>query len=440
MSLPKLFWRKKEGAREITFSGAPFSVDKDVVFDCQYGTRYWKEKRRKNVRLQIQTSRKLGCHAHIKVKCYTVYSDFKIDESVGTVMSSRQMRSHKESVLKELREAILNGKANGCAQHFVLLPTEAAHCGHPTGTTAGFSQRLHPIVIAKVKELVASGVTDTHEVKKILKYYVRNDVAREHEITPSATDRAFYPMSCDIKNHIGLAKCALELSRLDQENLRLKVAGWKKSSPSSSHYFRPYIERDEIDHEKPVKSSIKPGHFSGLTGDYQENELQDSSNSCSQTLLWVHQEEWQRNLLVKFGNIITLIDATYKTTKYEVPLFFLSVKTNVNYVVVAEFIIQSETADEISEALSVLKKWNPTWDPAFFMSDYSEAESLAIENVFPKTTLYLCDFIESKLGNVGRRITSMVLQGKKENVCWNCFVIVLMHQHQMKVNLLTIIF
>ncbi len=66
------------------------------------------------------------------------------------------------------------------------------------------------------------------------------------------------------------------------------------------------------------------------------------------TLLWVHQEEWQRDLLVKFGNTITLINATYKTTKYEVPVFFLSVKTNVNYIVVAEFIIYSESAHEIA--------------------------------------------------------------------------------------------
>ena len=39
--------------------------------------------------------------------------------------------------------------------------------------------------------------------------------------------------------------------------------------------------------------------------------------------LWIHQEKWQKDLLIKFGNTITLIDATYKTTKYEVALFFL---------------------------------------------------------------------------------------------------------------------
>ena len=96
--------------------------------------------------------------------------------------------------------------------------------------------------------------------------------------------------------------------------------------------------------------------------------------------------------MVKYGNIITLIDATYKTTKYDLALFFLCVRTNVNYVVVAEFIVQSESANEIADALNIIKQWNPKWSPPFFMSDYSEAEQLAITQAFPQCTVYLCDF------------------------------------------------
>lgn len=47
------------------------------------------------------------------------------------------------------------------------LPTEEAHHGHPTGEQAGFAQRVHPGIIAKIKELVsvAVGVTNVMEVK-----------------------------------------------------------------------------------------------------------------------------------------------------------------------------------------------------------------------------------------------------------------------------------
>ena len=74
--------------------------------------------------------------------------------------------------------------------------------------------------------------------------------------------------------------------------------------------------------------------------------------------MYIQQEDWQKELLVRYGNTVTLMDATYKTTKYIMPLFFVCVKTNVSYSV-AEFIIQSETAEYIREALSVLKSWNP---------------------------------------------------------------------------------
>jgi len=43
-----------------------------------------------------------------------------------------------------------------------------------------------------------------------------------------------------------------------------------------------------------------------------------------------------------------------------------------------------------------------SWNPSFFMTDYSEAELLAIEQVFPSTKSFLCDSrIDSKLRNDG---------------------------------------
>ena len=62
------------------------------------------------------------------------------------------------------------------------------------------------------------------------------------------------------------------------------------------------------------------------------------------------------------------------------------------YSVVAEFVVQSETAEGVSEPLAKLNLWNPNWCPPHFMSDYSEAELVALEEVFPATTVYLSDF------------------------------------------------
>ena len=118
----------------------------------------------------------------------------------------------------------------------------------------------------------------------------------------------------------------------------------------------------------------------------------DEAETATQSLLWVHQERWQRTMLCTYGNCVTLIDATYKTMRYDLPLFFVCVRTNVGYCVVAEFVTQSETAEAIQEALQVLKSWNPDWNPPFVLCDYSEAEIAAIEHTFPDTSVFLCDF------------------------------------------------
>ena len=104
--------------------------------------------------------------------------------------------------------------------------------------------------------------------------------------------------------------------------------------------------------------------------------------TSEENLLFIHQTKWQQKLLKTYGGEICLLDATYKTTKYSLPLFFLCVKTNVDYSVVGTFMCQYENTASIAEALSFFKKWNPEWTPKYMMTDYSEAEINAIETVF----------------------------------------------------------
>jgi len=58
------------------------------------------------------------------------------------------------------------------------------------------------------------------------------------------------------------------------------------------------------------------------------------------------------------------------------------VKTNVDYCVVGSFLIQRETRHAIAEALTALQNWNPQWPPRFFMTDFSDPEIKATEEVF----------------------------------------------------------
>ena len=197
MEVPELYWRKTEGGKDIHFNNKPFSVHHEVIMDCQYGPQYWKNKETKMKRLQLQGSRKVGCHAHIKIRYYTMYSDYQMCDMAS--MTKRQLRNSKENMLSQLRKEIVSGKVTGEEFCFIELPTENAHSGHPTGEISGFSQHVHPLIITKITELVASGITNVHEVHKILQHYVQHNISVEHNLNPLPTDRAFYPMPCDIK-------------------------------------------------------------------------------------------------------------------------------------------------------------------------------------------------------------------------------------------------
>ncbi len=53
-----------------------------------------------------------------------------------------------------------------------------------------------------------------------------------------------------------------------------------------------------------------------------------------------------------------------------------------SYAVVGVFVTQTETKEDIAEALKVFQKWNSDWNPSHFIVDYCEAEISALEEVF----------------------------------------------------------
>ena len=125
-SVNKLYWRKSESNKDVCFDNSPFTVDREVVLDCQYGPQYWKKK--KNNQLRSQGSRKEGRSAHIKLRHYTVYKEYQLCDT--STMNSRQLWDHKENTLKELRCQIAAEKVKGEEYCHVSLPTLNAHSDH----------------------------------------------------------------------------------------------------------------------------------------------------------------------------------------------------------------------------------------------------------------------------------------------------------------------
>ena len=239
------------------------------------------------------------------------------------------------------------------------------------------TQRLDGKVIGKIEELVGEGVRSVDEMRRHLKIYIKDDLFRDKE-QPQRSNRRYFPRSKTIKNHMYNAAMRARLSVMDQDNVQELIKKWKseKGSANDKFYFRPYIKG---------------------SAEFRNTELSDEDDSdddvaCDEVittakepqgrLLFVHQTAWQSRLLSRYGQELAFLDATYKTTKYSLPLFFIAVKTNVDYIIVASFIVQDETTASITEALSILCQWNPQWKPRHMMTDLCEEEINSIESVF----------------------------------------------------------
>jgi hypothetical protein len=105
--------------------------------------------------------------------------------------------------------------------------------------------------------------------------------------------------------------------------------------------------------------------------------------SAETSVVMCHQSKWQQHILLRYGNETCLLDATYNTTIYDLPLYMLCCLTNSGYVVIASFLLTDDTAESIQAGLRKIAGWNPDWKPRAFMSDFSESQITAIETVFP---------------------------------------------------------
>lgn len=288
------------------------------------------------------------------------YTDYTLTPEEHS--SKKSLRKAKASILQELKNEKRNTEGRRTVtRHYFKVPLSTAHRAHPVGEAGTVGHSLHPKIASKIRELVRENITNADVVRKCLEQYVEKEMfggPAAHQ-KPRRSNRRYYPSRQDLRSHIARAVSASKYCDDDQESLRRKVEQWSHDSPTSKFFLRT---RD------------------------------DDKDGNESKFMFVHQEEWQQRLLLRYGSDLVLMDATYKTTKYAIPLFFICVHTNVGYKVVAEFLCQNEDKECIAEALDIIKSWNPTWRPKYFMVDYSTAEINAIESVFQEVAVYICDF------------------------------------------------
>ena len=170
--------------------------------------------------------------------------------------------------------------------------------------------------------------------------------------------------------------------QVDEVNVMFLVDQWNENHPNNFTFYRPRTEG--------------PVHLSGIDDEDEDDigyQTPHRIKTNKNSLLFIHQSATQKALLKRYGSMV-LMDATYRTCRLALPLFMLAVKTNVAYIPIAIFIVETEDIESIQEPLRILKG---EWEKAGirvpnFMVDFCQAEITAIETVFPQSTVFLCDF------------------------------------------------
>ena len=158
-------------------------------------------------------------------------------------------------------------------------------------------------------------------MRRHLREFVRIEIFPGREMPPP-TSRQYFPTKKDIYNHMYRAMVKSRFSNCDQTNAEEKVKEWQTQTPNDKFFFRKYSDICDAKFENDVVSNSSNGE------DLDDEDIRVTSPLSYQKFLFVHQTTWQRRLLSKYGNDICSLDATYKTTWYTLPLFFLAVKTS----------------------------------------------------------------------------------------------------------------
>jgi len=364
-------------------SGIPFISLGQKRFDCHHGQRRRVKKKAKEEQVDQSNetpvksrkriaSKKLGCPAKVIIKEMMRFPGYKVEMKSEY---KKKVASHK------LREAIKSCNVENQERFFELtIPSISTHRNHAIGIDDSSCQEIDHELSKKIADYVKSGVRNPDEMKQLLKMYVKYEIFPSKEL-PQGTNSRFYPsikiIKCNMNRYLKIHRQAI----IDQDCLLKKIEKWRESDTTVKIYFRPKSKDVETNKVKSVLSENNPGEGNDF------DVVVENINS----FIFVHQTKWQQDLMQQFGQEIIILEAVHKTTSYALPTFFLVIKTNLNYQIVATFIIDSETTIAIKEALTVIKSWNYV-SPQYCLTDRCLEQIDALESTFQSTQVLICDY------------------------------------------------
>ena len=109
-----------------------------------------------------------------------------------------QHSTPKGTKTEDLQNEIESGCVKQATRYWLSLPTLEAHEleTHPVKQAAVFSQKVNPVVAQMIAELVADGITEIDDVKKVLWHRINHYLCKDSP--PDPNDWAYFPTHDDL--------------------------------------------------------------------------------------------------------------------------------------------------------------------------------------------------------------------------------------------------
>ena len=275
--------------------------------------------------------------------------DFKIHSQATESSASALTTSSTTNSGVKLEEKKINSQCldiQVLLNYLVQFPEQSEHRYHHQGQAAGLIEPLDDRVREHIKSLVRTGVRRKAEILSRTLEFVNNNIF-DGQVR---LRRRFKPDSKTINNIVASVKLETKYSKFDQENLRHALE--EGLLEGNFKYFPkgciPKVEDllDKLEANEDWE-------------DLDDISINMTTGTEDVKLCFVYQSRDMQRLYRKYGVNLVLLDATHKVGKYTIPLYLLEVQTNVNFQVVAVIAIEVETSEFLSQAMKIVKSWNP---------------------------------------------------------------------------------
>ena len=107
--MPRLYWHKMEGRKDISFGETPFTVPWQILrfSTASLGPSNSNSGHLRGKRYWLQSTWKIECQAHVEVKSFTLYPDFAVSKDEKEGLSMQRLQCLQEEKITALRQSWL---------------------------------------------------------------------------------------------------------------------------------------------------------------------------------------------------------------------------------------------------------------------------------------------------------------------------------------------